>query len=194
VEFCRFHWPCSYSKLRKGELLKCVNLRSGHEKGHQTKDGNIFADGLYRSDFSPQTYGKTWTESIANHVEDFQAELDVLRKHGDREISDLKLFEPLHVTHMSKFFASVRDAQLFVSHSTCFCCLMQVPNHPLPCGHVLCTSCIKGFGRRKSRVTCEMLFCPLHQEETEIKWQNQLPWIIKFNPEFAGVRLLSLDG
>jgi hypothetical protein len=94
---------------------------------------------------------------------------------------------------METFFERVPEAKMFISHSTCFCCLMQVPQHPLRCGHVLCTACIKAYGSPKqSRVTWEMKYCPLHEGETQERGTST--WVIKFKPEFAGVRLLSLDG
>lgn len=65
----------------------------------------------------------------------------------------------------------------------------DVPEHPLPCGHVLCTACIKAYGKQKKTsiiVSC----CPLHREST--MWAK--PVLIRFKPIGAGVRVLSLDG
>jgi hypothetical protein len=67
---------------------------------------------------------------------------------------------------------------------------MNVPEHPLPFGHVLCTPCIKGYGSPLEHSLVRMDCCPLHPEE----WEKFGPWIIRFKPDFAGVRVLSLDG
>lgn len=195
-EFCDFHWPCSYSKPkpRKGnQEYRCINISSAHQKGHQDKAGNIFAEGLYRSTFNPDSFGKTWTTKVAEHLDEFQEELTQLIKNGDPGTSDLRHIQRSHSHHIERFFELVPSPQRFRSHSTCLCCLMQVPSHPLPCGHVLCTDCIKMYGRNKqNRAVWEMMYCPLHRSETEGKWTK--PWVIKFKPDFAGVRLLSLDG
>jgi hypothetical protein len=172
---------------------RCINVSSSHSKGHQTKDGRIIGEGPYESDFPPTGFLRSWAASIRGHVEFYREELEHLMENGDSSTSDLKLYAKCHAQHLETFFQNVPNASQFISHSTCFSCLMQVPHNPLPCGHVLCTSCIKTYGKLKqNRVTWEMTYCPLHRAETEGQWSK--PWIIKFKPDFAGVRLLSLDG
>jgi hypothetical protein len=74
-----------------------------------------------------------------------------------------------------------------------------MPEHPLPCAHVLCTPCVvtyseldgKGKGIQSSdKHLIRMDRCPLHPPH--IRWTE--PWFIKFKPDSAGVRILSLDG
>jgi hypothetical protein len=51
-------------------LYPCVNVRSGHgSKGHQLKDGRVFAAGNYVSDFSFESYHKEFRQKVFLHLE-----------------------------------------------------------------------------------------------------------------------------
>lgn len=79
----------------------------------------------------------------------------------------------------------------FLSHATCFCCLLGAAEHPLPCGNVLCTQCILTYGERDGDDSnVDMRECPL--EGSARKWN--FPHRILLKPEFAGVRVMTLDG
>ena len=82
------------------------------------------------------------------------------------------------------------DLDSLKSYATCLCCLMDTPLHPLPCGHILCVSCIKDSGRLLDDYNYMLSSCPLHPSET--KWSA--PHFVRFKPDLAGVRVLSLDG
>jgi len=64
--------------------------------------------------------------------------------------------------------------------------------HPLPCGHVLCTQCVKGYGSPTPGMPTMYAIssCPLHDAHDAFPAQ----WGVYFKPELAGVRILSLDG
>jgi hypothetical protein len=64
---------------------------------------------------------------------------------------------------------------------------MASPEHSLPCGHVICTPCLLGYGERQERDVIEITSCPLHSERT-------FRWIVYLKPDAAGVRVLTLDG
>lgn len=77
------------------------------------------------------------------------------------------------------------------SNKTCFACLQSVPDHSLPCGHVLCEQCVKDFGKvyedeRNCTIISQCLFC-------FAEWPSQLQ-LVRFKPKLAGVRVLTLDG
>lgn len=181
---------CSYIGLKYGEL--CVCSSATHVKGHQDCRGYVFADGPFRSTFNA-AFGDKWVALIADHLDTYQKELTYSIENGGRGTSNLLHMQQSHSRRLESFFESFDSTEPVRSHTTCLCCLMQMPKHPLPCGHVLCTECIRSFGKVcPNRVTWEMPFCPLHRSETEGKWLK--PWIIKSKPAFAGVRLLSLDG
>jgi hypothetical protein len=185
-EFCTMYWPCRFSN----EKGRCVNVHNRHHpKGHQNSKGKIIAAGGYESDgFSARDFGETWTVYIQNELATFQAELKELID-GPGQDSEKDYMWKLHMKHMEWYYG--KATKQFISHSTCFCCLMAVPEHVLPCGHVLCTRCVKTHGKgRGSKVVFELISCPIHAVETS--WQQ--PWVIRFKPDFAGVRLLCLDG
>jgi len=98
----------------------------------------------------------------------------------------------LHLTNLNNFYHHLGGAQGFISHATCFCCLRELALHPLPCGHVLCTPCIKGYGRPHSGLSGSytIAYCPLHDRDAVFP----TPLVVYFKPPLAGVRILSLDG
>lgn len=110
------------------------------------------------------------------------------RVFGDREIEENAESE-LHHELMNAFYEKLAPANHFISHSTCFSCLSELPKHPLPCGHVICTSCSHSYGEAKGKGLIELTSCPLH---ASTHWDYQC--YIKVKPALAGVRILCLDG
>lgn len=97
----------------------------------------------------------------------------------------------MHLEKVKKFFndlAGLPDD--YVSHTTCFCCLVRMPEHVLPCGHVLCGRCVKAYGKTADKSRFKLEFCPMHREDT--LWDQ--PHWIRVKPKYAGVRVLALDG
>ncbi len=95
----------------------------------------------------------------------------------------------LHLDYMDAFYRSVGGAGGFIGHSACFCCLRKIPQHPLPCGHVLCTPYVKEYGNRAENAV-HIAYCPFHPHDQRLV----APWTVHFKPDLAGVRILSLDG
>ncbi|KAK4551312.1 hypothetical protein LTR86_011241 [Recurvomyces mirabilis] len=189
-DFQDLHLPCAY--VSRGDSRTCALVRSRHQqKGHQDHAG-IFAEGEYVSplafDFMPR-----WKDQLSASIESLRLEFAYDHEqvstllHDD--ISDATIALDLHLTHLQHFFGLVGPAGLIRSHATCFCCLMNVPEHPLPCGHVLCDTCIHAWGKQ-SKSTIEVQCCPLHQFETG--WMT--PAVIHFTPPGANARVLVLDG
>ncbi|KAL4757187.1 uncharacterized protein BDW70DRAFT_171583 [Aspergillus foveolatus] len=187
-DFCDRHWPCEYVSAQG----RCVNVRSGHQaKGHQLKSGRVIAIADYESSFSADGFRTTFRSMIF-------ANLDaLLRKLGDatfnaanRELEEAAAIHKDLV--LMQFFHHLGGPSKFISHTVCYACLVEPPEHLLPCGHVLCTPCIKAFGVNRVKNVYEMVACPMHRDRTE----GQFPefWPISIKPHGAGTRILSLDG
>lgn len=184
-EFCAMYSPCLFHNHRGS----CANSSLSHIKGHQNNKGRIIAAGPYESDFIYEDYCDTWVKTLENCIAALQNELQLERDHTNVEKPDDVLVLRKHGALMAKFYTETK-ANGFISHSTCVSCFTDISMHPLPCGHVLCTPCVKGYGRTVNNLDFNFNCCPLHPEQT--RWGR--PSIIRFKPDFAGVRLLSLDG
>jgi len=178
----------------------CVNVANAHDKGHQNAKGKIISTGPFTSSFISEEFYPVWRDIIEKAITQIHTALLGLLERGPRDASEESLVLKLHTPLMKRFYDNVlsnhrrrgASAELIRCHSTCFCCLMQAPQHPLPCGHVLCTSCIESYGRplNGNRNFLQMDYCPLHRLNTQ--WRK--PCLIRFKPLHAGVRVLCLDG
>ncbi|KAK3707125.1 hypothetical protein LTR37_012294 [Vermiconidia calcicola] len=189
-EYLELHYPCSFVS---SEGRQCMLVKARHQpKGHQDQHG-IIAAGDYQAAFDSK-FMHQWKAQLRSAIEslhrDFSYELEQASQVADTNaIPEERIALDLHIEYLNHFFEAVGPAASICSHSTCFCCLMDVPEHPLPCGHVICTACIKAYGR-PCKSTVSMSCCPLHREAT--KWAKAA--IIRFKPPGAGVRVLALDG
>jgi hypothetical protein len=192
--FCDKYWPCSFVS-NKGK--PCVNVKSSHSaKGHQNAKGKIISSGNYQSQFSSFKFSPKWRSMIKNHLQQVGCQLAEKKssKFSTSHTGDNTIAYDLHRGCMESFYASFENftASSFNSLTTCFSCLMEVPQHPLRCGHILCTACIKAYGRgcTNHRNSVLMDHCPLHSSAT----RNKQTRIVHFKPDYAGVRVLTLDG
>lgn len=185
-DFCDRHWPCEM--ICSGG--RCNNVKSGHSsKGHQLQNGKAFGSGPYYSKFSAESYGNKWKSKIHHNL---QLLLSRLREANDGSESEEVVASRIHQQYvLTPFFKHVKSSENYVSHSTCFCCLIAPPEHPLPCSHVICTPCLQAFGTRKGKFVIELRTCPLWHEQPRI-WNK--PWQIVSKPPSAGIRILTLDG
>jgi hypothetical protein len=186
-EYCKYYSPCMFAN-DKG---RCVNTCSAHKsKGHQNSKGKIIASGLYESDFTFDQYIEIWDKTLDEDILSYQTKLGELRDRAKRDVSDETHALRLHTKTMNRFYRANGTAKEFRSHTVCFSCLMEVPQHSLPCGHVLCSTCVKGFGKTSNDFEYSLRGCPLHEDDCA--WVDAC--IIRFKPDLAGVRVLSLDG
>lgn len=185
-DFCDRHWPCE--AICSGG--QCNNVKSGHSsKGHQLQNGKTFGSGPYQSTFSAEAYGNTWKSKIHHHL---QLLLIRLREANHGYESEELVASRIHQKYvLEPFFKHVKSSENYVSHSTCFCCLIAPPEHPLPCSHVICTPCLQAFGIIKGKFVVELDTCPLWHEQSRT-WNK--PWQIISKPPSAGIRILTLDG
>ena len=139
--------------------------------------------------------------SFAEHQKQFQYDvffrLDQLlsrireRQEETRMPEDQAAAEIHCHTVMKNFYAHTMRGRpdTYISHTACFCCLFESPEHGLPCGHVLCTRCLKAFGSSRKKNVIEIGRCPIDGEGF-----SHGIWTVVLKPETAGVRILTLDG
>ncbi|KAI0024490.1 FabD/lysophospholipase-like protein [Xylariomycetidae sp. FL0641] len=190
--FADLYWPCNFvNPSIFGELGQCCNVRSGHnEKGHQNKEGKIIGHGGYQSNFDASEFQPLWDQLIRQSLMQVQsASFRLTHEFPDR--NELQVASLLHQERLNELYSNILgDAKSFISYSACLCCLRELPECALPCGHVLCLPCVEMYGNRTSKTTIEINRCPLHVRDIIAT----PPWVVTTKPRFAGTRILSLDG
>ena len=190
--------------IRLGEFIKpgggarCVNVRSGHgTKGHQLKNGKVLAVGNYVSRFSFESYQDTFQFDVFSRLnESLKLLHSQVQKAGENEAGAAA---ELHKnTVMAHFYNHAEQAKTysgaravpFISQSTCFSCLIEPPEHALPCGHILCSACLRAYGRSKGNNVVEINGCPIES----LSLPRYYIWKVFLKPPDAGIRILTLDG
>ncbi|KAI0805870.1 FabD/lysophospholipase-like protein [Xylaria sp. FL0064] len=189
--FADLYWPCSFENPALGELGRCCNVKLGHNpKGHQNKQGKIIGHGEYQSSFSIATFQLEWEHLIrASLIQVQSASFRLAREFPDR--SELEIAALLHQDHLNELYSyNLGFPMNFISYSSCLCCLRELPECALPCGHVLCLPCVEIYGHRTSKTTIEINRCPIHVRDVIAS----PPWVVVTKPRFAGTRTLCLDG
>ena len=128
-DFCDRHWRCE-ARILAG---RCANVKSGHSvKGHQLQTGKTFGSGPYQSSFSAELYSNSWKSMIYHNLELL---LSKLHEASNEEESQEQTAMRTHKNSvLTPFFRHVKTSENYVSHSTCFSCLVAPPQHALPCG------------------------------------------------------------
>lgn len=191
-DFCDRYWPCEFvrrTRTKRGKHLKerCVNVRTGHSKGHQLESGKVFAVGSYVSKLSMDSFQETFRNYVFSFLKD---KLETLRDNVSNSQPEDQVAAQIHkIEVLRPFYDCVSQSQTrpLVSHSACFSCLVGFPEHSLPCGHVLCTPCLQAYGQTVEENIIEITSCPLHSGK-------DFRWKIHVKPRAAGVRVLTLDG
>jgi predicted acylesterase/phospholipase RssA len=185
-DFCDKVWPCEFVDGRG----RCVNVKAGHNtKGHQLKNGQVLATGEYVSDFSAKSYREIFRNDIYRNLEKLLERLFAATKEMPER--ELQAAADIHKeVVLRRFFKHLNGPEKFISHSACFSCLISPPEHSLPCGHVLCTPCVKAYGTARGRTWTELRQCPLHEAEEQFETR----WHVAVKPLEAGTRILCLDG
>lgn len=184
--FCERFWPCSF----KYKGTRCVNTQQGHARGHQDSDGRFIWDGPYESadNFTEQTFEQEWHKMLESNLDLTRERMSKMMR-GEIAMEEQSAATELHLERINEFYSHLSARTNYANHAACFCCLREFPEHPLPCGHVLCTPCVRSFAHRKNTLSYTMEWCPLHRHEL---WDEE--WEIAVKPDLAGVRILTLDG
>ena len=187
--FAQSYWPCEF--IKPGGGGRCVNVRSGHSKGHQLKDGHVLAIGEYISEFSFENSRESFRTSVYCCFQNLHGLLQERLQKGQLEI--IAASEIHRDVVMAHFYQhATRGKTQLISQTACYCCLFEPPEHVLPCGHILCTSCIRIYGRPRGNTIVEVQDCPIESGNT----QNYHSWNfnVYLKPKTAGIRVLTLDG
>lgn len=113
----------------------------------------------------------------------------------DRKRFETKDEEPLaaelHQSNAIVFYSTPALASHYISHLACFSCLVrELPEHPLPCGRILCTRRVNSYGIKNASGQVTLKEYPLHP--IKMRWIE--PWQIRIKPLLAVVRIPTLDG
>ncbi|KAK4677959.1 hypothetical protein QC764_0050250 [Podospora pseudoanserina] len=177
-ELCDKWLPCGF----ESNGYTCCNIRFAHVKGHQASNGKIFQKGPYQPSITDGQF-EGWFNG-------FGAELKKMMEELPRAGSEKDNAWGKHLQHLERLYDdnSKLSHSENVSHGTCFCCMNNVPEHVLPCGHILCTECVSALGDHKERDIMLVRYCPFHRHTHN--WDRD-PVQIRFKPEGAGIRTLS---
>jgi hypothetical protein len=166
-----------------------VNVRSGHTKGHQSASGRVLAGGAYESSFTFDGFQKHFHNEVYLFLD--QLLRDLPRNNSSDGKPEVKAATNQHKPKILRpFFSHVlegNETYEFSSHTVCLCCLLDVPEHSLPCGHVLCTRCLRAYGTVTKEHNVEFLKCPIDGKVLDCA-------LFRLKPDDCGVRILTLDG
>lgn len=176
----------------------CCNARNSHKKGHQARTGKILAKGAYVPPFSPDQFSfEIWMSEIERCLDQLIDDLKRRLTTYGNDVPERDLVSKLHRDECERFYYNRELNSVFkpklLSHTTCFACMHQVPEHILRCGHAICKACIESFSlpMKSSGALYGLNCCPLNPRED--RWPLQ-PMRIRLKPKDAGVRVLCLDG
>ncbi|CAN9421253.1 unnamed protein product [Alternaria alternata] len=134
MNYCKFsvetfwsqHLTCEFSN----GSYQCVNVGVNHDsKGHQNAKGKVIP-GDFESYFQPESYLPVWEDSIRSQMRDIDRELGNASRRAPGCSREAYMMEIHHDTTI-RFFDTLGSASGILSHATCFCCLMQSPEHAL---------------------------------------------------------------
>jgi predicted acylesterase/phospholipase RssA len=154
---------------------------------HRTLDGKTIGSGQYTASITANSYLPQWIFFLKRRLDMYEKEyLEAVEE--EPKVSTRRLASDLHIDQMDYSFNKLGTARPFISHASCFGCLVNIPHHPLPCGHVLCDNCVRDCGTR-GHGKFKLEYCPLHMHTS-----FEPPWEVTHKLNNVGVRILSLDG
>ncbi|OAL51396.1 FabD/lysophospholipase-like protein [Pyrenochaeta sp. DS3sAY3a] len=150
--------------------------------------------GDFESDFSPKMFWPMWRAMIREEIIRLDKEVQLALARPSEITQLASVLARTHSKQLASVYEQLGPAVQFRSNSTCLCCLINTPQHLLPCGHSLCSSCVRSYGIAPAKssgvsTVVSLTSCPLHPSTS---WPDT--HIVHFKPDHAGLRLLSLDG
>lgn len=156
-------------RAKKPQDLRTVCQRSGPaHQGTPNGERQGLAAGEYVSEFRLSKYRKEFLDNIyyclVKLLDRLEKELKSKEGASERIVTSSIHRDVI----LAGFFRCVDPpkwrghAGPLTSQSACFCCLLEAGQHPLPCGHLLCTECVMTFGRLDSASSVVgMKECPI---------------------------------
>ena len=177
--FISGHVRCSYSDGKR----HCVQPETGHGAGNHCDHEGIIEAGEFISPLR-ESEEPLWMAKLAE-------EIGCLEKDFAHEISkpgsdECRASLDIHRKQLSEFH---RRYGPIVSHTSCFGCLVAVPEHPIACGHILCEGCVLSHGTSHG-TKLSISYCPL----ACVGFDGASASEIRLVPPSAGLRVLALEG
>lgn len=141
-----------------------------------------------------QLYAAAYKEALANCREANNASAEVILKAllAEMEVLHGRLVDG-GTTSALMHLEALRAAALHThqSNTVCLCCHLRKPEHPMDCGHAMCQTCVRTFGRIVTTGIAptdswRLPSCPI--------CGTRLIMPIRIKPPTAGIRVLSVDG
>lgn len=195
-QFLLRYSQCSYIHPETGD--ECVNTSSGHVQGHQDASGLPLADGGFVSgDFDSSKFVRLVEVRIVDMlkiINDLESDRAERRLCATRIHATIMESVPLKEFWTSALESKVTGYAQPTRASVCYGCLFGRPEYKLPCGHVICVSCVREFDeslRDKKypglAIHTSCILCGSSKQDT---W----PCEFQYLPDLSGIRVMSLDG
>lgn len=135
-------------------------------------------------------------QSVEEYVETFKPEVSKLHleimANGSSTVStadqEKTVRLELHADRLHRVYEECGSDIEAYGRATCVCCLMKKPEHPLPCGHILCDDCVRDYGTVDDDIV-QIQSCPLHHKK--VHWSP--PAVVSRPSAGAGLRVLCLE-
>jgi len=180
--------PCEFKKRShiSGKEYQCIKKRRTHFDEHRLlryAGVDDVLSGSFQTGFVQEQF--VWQGQVLSKLKEMESNI----QNGDQKYVRQRTATQ-HRSYLLGFVGKIGIEIGYISHTTCLSCLMEVPEHTMPCGHVICSACVQDFGRIENGSTLVMDSCPLHRE---LQWTGSRA-LATLNPQFAGTRILALDG
>lgn len=173
-EFSHRFYNCEFERKSlnpiENKVRRCVNVRSGHTKGHQHISGRIIGTGDFVSALETTGSGLQQNSataffvkleaSIKSQLTRLLGELSI-KQVTDKHTEEAILAGQLHRAQvLAPFFKRFTNMK---RNTLCLSCLAEKPMYFLQCGHSICQPCVRCYGRKNSGVPhrYEVRGCPM---------------------------------
>ncbi|KAK6334457.1 hypothetical protein TWF730_003671 [Orbilia blumenaviensis] len=201
-------WPCEFSL--SGSC--CYRTKAEHEEHGEKAGGHweyhfIDKRGQHRGFIAPGTYQtridpgfkreflKRASRSFIQFSELFGfrgTHAGMQSESSDTAQTDTLSLKKVYPAVVTKFYDNIGGVSSYTHRRACLLCLNGLAEHGLPCGHILCTPCLKAFSAPRLSADFDNGFhierCPV--DDSVFRPEPFFP----MKPLAAGVRVLSVDG